>query len=471
MIDIAHIKRVHLIGVGGAGVSALGRLFASRGIQLSGSDTRQLDPGSIPPCEFAVGHRAENVPQDADIVVYSAAVPESNPERVRAALLGIPAVDYPTALGMVTDAYDTIAISGTHGKSTTTALAGLLFIEAGLDPSVIVGATVPEWGGNYRGKSKQKDGDSFQSDLFIVEACEYKRHMLRLSPQTIVLTNIEHDHPDYYRDVDDVVHAFTDYVKKLSDEGLLIYNKDSVATRTVAAAGVAIKISYGIGAGADLYAHNIVQEGMLSKFSLVWKGNPIGDFHTVLPGIYNIYNILAATALLLAYGGHQEVIADVLEKFHGIGRRCEVVGHMAEGPEVISDYAHHPTALQGIVTAITERYRGQRILTVFQPHQRERTLRLWDDFVTVLGGIPRLILVEPYAVPGREEGMEECGERLVQEVITKHPNADIIYAHSVPDAEDLARRLAVDSDVILVVGAGEIDAVARHLVRAPDAAS
>lgn len=458
MRDISGLRKVHLIGVGGIGVSALGRLFASRGVELSGSDVKLPPTGTLPAGVYSSGHHEEHVPADADLVVYSPAVPETNPERIRAHRLGIPCVDYPTALGMATDVYNTIAVSGTHGKSTTTALMGLLFVEAGLDPSVIVGAVVPEWSSNFR---------RGESDLFIVEACEYRRHMLRLSPQTIVLTNIELDHPDYYRDLEDVSHAFRDYIAKLGDEGLLIYNRDSAAVRSVAESSGAIKISYGIGEGSDLYARDIFDREGVQQFTLVWKGNTLGEFATELPGLYNLYNILAAVAALLAYNGKADAIAPCLACFQGVGRRFEVIGMTEGGATVVSDYAHHPTALREVALAAGKRYFGKKILTVFQPHQRERTLKLWDEFVAVLGDISPVILVEPYAVPGREEGMEACGKRIVEEVTAKHPNADIVYAADLAEAEMMARKLIGEYDVILIVGAGDVDTLARKFVRSP----
>ena len=455
--DLAHLRKVHLIGIGGIGVSALGRFFASRGVELSGSDVHLPPTGSLPSGIYTSGHHEENVPTDADLVVFSPAVPETNPERMRSLLLGIPTVDYPTGLGLATDAYNTIAVSGTHGKSTTTALMGLLFVEAKLDPSVIVGAAVPEWGANFRGG---------KSDLFIVEACEYRRNMLRLAPQTIVLTNIELDHPDFYRDLDDITHAFHDYVAKLGEDGLLVYNRDNSVTRKIAEKSDAIKISYGIGEGSDLFAQNIAEKGGLQNFTLVWKGNTLGEYTSALPGLYNLYNILAAVAALLAYGGKIDALPPVLERFGGVGRRFEIVGIMENGTTVVSDYAHHPTALREVYTAATKRYPGKKILTVFQPHQRERTLKLWNDFVCVLGDIAHMILVEPYAVPGREDGMEECGKRLVDEVLAKHTQADLVYAKDLAEAERLTGELVKEYDIVLVVGAGDIDKVARRLITA-----
>lgn len=454
MVDLKEIKAVHMVGIGGIGVSALGRFFADQGVSLSGSDVVLPRSGILPHGDYVAGHHAENLPPETDLLIYSPAVSPENPELIRAGELGIPVLDYPQALALVTSAYDTIAVSGTHGKSTTTALAGLFFAAAGLDPTVIVGAVVPEFGSNFR------EG---KGDLFIVEACEYRRHMLRLSPQTIILTNIELDHPDYYRDLDDVVSAFRTYVAKLSDEDLLIYHRDNAQTRDVAENVSAIKISFGIGAGADLFAHNVETVGERTTFDLVWKGQDLGSFVTRLPGIYNIANILAATAALLAYGGKVDAVREVLENFNGIGRRFEYVGQMSGGQKVISDYAHHPTALREAVRAGEGRYPDARLLTVFQPHQRERTLRLWDDFVRALAEVPHLILVEPYAPPGREETMEKCGRRLVDDILLLNPDADVVFAEDVAAAEKIVREIVRGGDVILVAGAGDIDKLARTL--------
>jgi UDP-N-acetylmuramate--alanine ligase len=357
---------------------------------------------------------------------------------------------------MVTEGHNTIAVSGTHGKSTTTALLGKLFETGDLDPSVIVGAEVPGWSARNLRMGK--------SDIFIVEACEYRRGMLNISPQAIVLTNIELDHPDYYRDLADVLDAFREYVGKLRQEDLLIGNGDDANVREIVRGFDGIVVRYGIGRDHDLYAHDVSEDESGQSFELIWKGTSIGSFTTQLPGIYNLYNILAAVATYLSYGGKSAAIAATLAAFSGVGRRFEVVGSLA-GAIVVSDYAHHPTALRAVTDAAKGRYRGKRILTVFRPHHRERTRRLFAEFVDVIAAIPEMILVEIYDVAGREAGDTISAKDIIAKVKERDPDAPIEFAETMGEAERMIREHAANFDVILVVGAGDADLLAKRLVR------
>ncbi len=458
-IDVGNLRKVHFIGVGGIGVSAILRYFAHRGILVSGSDVKLPARETLPFGEYFEGESAEHVPPDADLIVYSPAVPESNLERLAGKLFGIVELSYPEALALVTEPYNTIAISGTHGKSTTTALTGKLFVAGGLDPSVIVGAEVPEWDDH---NLRLGNGD-----VFIVEACEYRRNMLNLTPQAIVLTNLELDHPDYYTDLADVKDAFLEYIGKLRGEDLLIINNDDANIRDITRDFDAIVVRFGIGGGADLYARDLKSTESEQTFELVWKDTALGTFTTKLPGLYNIYNILAAVATYLAYGGKIEKIQPVLDSFVGVGRRFEVVGTMTEGENevtIVSDYAHHPTALKAVVDAARGRYFGKRMLTIFRPHHRERTIKLFDHFVEVIAEIPHTLLVEIYDVPGREEGITISSKDVIAKVLEKNSRADIVFGKDLEDAERLAREKAHEFDVMLVIGAGDADILAKKLV-------
>jgi UDP-N-acetylmuramate--alanine ligase len=445
---------VHGIGANGIGVSAILRYMARHGARVSGSDKELPPEGTLPKGTYYEGHDASHISNDVDLVVYSPAVPEHNSERVRARELGITEMSYPEALRAVTMGTSTIGVSGTHGKSTTTAIMGKLFEAGGFDPSVIVGAGVPGWDHNYR---------MGVGSTFIVEACEYRRHMLLLSPHTIVLTNLELDHPDYYRDLADIKDAFRSYVSKLEGDDVLVYNADDVNVRDVTRGYDAVMVRYGIGEGADLYAKNVVENATGQKFELVWKGTSIGLVSTPLPGLYNVYNILAATATYLAHGGDASQIAPVLSVFHGVGRRFEELGAMPEGPLVVSDYAHHPTALEAVLQAASSRYAQMRVLAVFRPHHRERTIKLFDAFVEVLRQSPvDMMLVEIYDVAGREE------ETLVssQDLIARIPSSPHLlgYTHDTITAVRDVRAMSANYDVILVIGAGDADQLARALI-------
>lgn len=464
-MDLTHIKKAYFVGVGGIGVSALVRLFAARGITVTGSDLHLPPLVTLPTGEYFEGENALHVPRDAGILIYSPAVPELNAERVRAREADIPELSYPEALGIITRPYNTIAVSGTHGKSTTTALLGKLFEAGGFDPTVIVGAETPGWEHNLRiGKS----------NMFVVEACEYRRNMMQLAPQAILLTNLELDHPDYYFDLADIKNAFHDYIEKLGSNGLpaqaglLIMNNDDANLRDISRELDASIVRYGIGSNADLIARNIKQTEGEQAFDLVWKGTSLGTFTTPLPGLYNVYNILGAIATYFAYSGKLEAIQPVLSDFHGVARRFEVMG-MLENTTVIADYAHHPTALRAVVAATFARYGGNRVLIVFRPHHRERTKKLFEQFVQVIANIPHMLLVEIYDVAGREEELAVSSKDIVISVKAKNPAADITYALDLTKAEQIARSRAREFDVILVIGAGDADELAKRLVSQPRA--
>ena len=454
MVDVNKLKKVHFIGIGGIGVSALLRLFASRDIAISGSDLTLPALSTLPQGTYHSGHDGAHVPSDADLVIYSPAVPDANPERQAARERNTQTLSYPEALALVTAPYNTIAVSGTHGKSTTTALLGKLFEAGNLDPTVIVGAEVPGWERNLRiGKST----------LCIVEACEYRRHMLQLSPQAILLTNLELDHPDYYKDLADIKSAFADYIAKLSGEDLLIINNDDANLRDVARNTDAITVYYGVGEGADLVASNIGEEAGRQSFELSWKGTDLGVFTTLLPGLYNVYNILGAVATYLSYGGNQDAVQKVLETFAGVGRRFEVVGTL-DGKPVISDYAHHPTALAAVTEAARARFPGKRLLVAFRPHQKERTIKLMPQFIDVVSQLPDTILIEIYDVAGREEAQGVSSRDIASGAKEKNPAAHVEFAEDLTRAEELIRNKASNYDVILVAGAGDAEALAGRLV-------
>ncbi len=455
-MDISKISRAHFVGIGGIGVSAALRYFSKLGISISGSDVILPSTQTLPEGKYHEGHKEENITEDIDLLVYSPAVPSTNPERKRARELGIIELSYPEVLQLITSQYNTIAVSGTHGKSTTTALLGRLFEEGEYHPNVIVGAEVPGW--------KDRNLLKGESDVFIVEACEYRRHMLTLNPQAILLTNLELDHPDYYRDIEDIKDAFLEYIQKLDAANLLIINNDDANIRSISANSDAIIVTYGIGESADLIARNIEQNKSSQVFDLMWKGTSIGRFTTKLPGLYNIYNILAATATYLAYGGKSEIIQKVLTSFIGVGRRYEQIGTLGE-TKIISDYAHHPTALKAVNQAINTQYDEGEVLVVFRPHHRERTRKLFDDFVKVFEGIRHLVLIEIYDVAGREDASPISSQDLLNAVLKQNPDADIIFAEDLKEAEEIIRREAHQFQAILIVGAGDADNLAHNLLK------
>jgi len=454
-MKVEDIKQVHLIGIGGAGVSAIARFFLSRGVKVSGSDVTASDTTKTLESQgatFHKGHNAKNVLDDTDFVVYTPAAVDTNPELAHAREEGIPTLSYPEALGFLMKDHLGIAVSGTNGKTTTTALLGEVLQHSGKDPTVILGGIVERWNGNVLvGKG----------EIFLAEGCEYRRHMLNLSPEIIVLTNIEEDHLDYYKDIEDIKNAFNEYVAKLPRDGKLVFNADdkNISNDCVCNTS-ALKISFGLNEPVDLFAHSIEHEGTMQKFSLKWRGEEIGEFESNLIGEFNLYNILAAVSTALVLGVSSKSIRATLADFKAPARRLEVVSGKDE-KVIISDYAHHPTAVKGTIRAVKDAYKGKRVLAVFQPHQKDRTIKLFDDFAISFDEADEVILSEIYEVSGRNEADKKISSRdLVEAIQKRNTDLKISFAKDLEETRKLMQEKKHGVDVVLVMGAGDIDTLA-----------
>jgi len=420
-IDFNKIKKIHFIGIGGIGLSAIAKLMAAQGKNVSGSDaneskiTAELKKAGV---KIFIGQRPENLLSDVELVIYTLAIPKNNPERTKAEKMKIPLLTYPEALGILFNKKFGIAICGTHGKSTTTSMTSLILADGGLDPSVVVGSKVPAFGGNLRiGRGK----------YFIIEACEYERAFLEYCPKIIILNNIELDHTDYYKDIDDYRSAFFEFIGHLPKEGILLCNGDdkeiSNIIRQLTDRNSNIKvITFGFDKNNDLRGYDIRTEAGKTKFKVKFKslryelisplaklpqkgvleGKDLGEFILRVPGKFNVYNALAAIATGLYLEIDAEKIKKTLSDFSGIWRRFEIKGNYKDAT-IISDYAHHPTAVRSTIEAAREFYPGRRIVAVFQPHQHNRTKMLYKDFLKSFDSADALILAEIFDVAGREE--------------------------------------------------------------------
>lgn len=436
-------------------MSGLARMAKLNGKNVVGSEIK--DSATVQKLrqegiEVYTNQTTDHVPLDFDLYVYSSAVAKNNPERQILVAQGLESksLNYFQAVGEFMKIFEhRIAISGTHGKTTTTAMMACVLVEAGLDPTAIVGSTVKAWDSNVRaGKN---------TDYFVVEACEYQAHMLELHPTAIVLTNIEEDHLDYYKDLNHIHKTFQQYINLLPSDGILIRNADDSECRDLGFDGHTI--SYSIEEPADVMATNIEKKGHQQTFA-VGK-----DTYTInVPGDFNIYNALA----VIAYVQHLQIppnkINAGLQKFTGTWRRFEHVGTY-KGADVISDYAHHPTAVTGLLHAAKEWYPGRRIVIVFQPHQHNRTKRLFEGFITAFAEADLIILQEIFDVAGREanDDQDVSSQDLASAVEATGKMA--IYS---PDQEKTKQLLAEhveNKDVVLIVGAGDVYTIAEDITR------
>lgn len=422
-LRLNNTEKLFFVGIGGIGVSALAKMFYSQGKEVAGSDkysseiTEDLKKQGI---KVFIGHDKKNIDSDTELLIYSPAVNPEIPERKKATELGIKQLSYPEALGPLSKDKYTVAVSGTHGKSTTTAMLGLILSEAGLDPTVIVGSKLkhPEFNENLRtGNSK----------YFIIEACEWKAHMLKLSPKIIVLTNLEKDHLDYYKNFKNLKAAFKKYVKKLPKNGILIFNGDDRDCLEIAKSAECKTISY--------------------------RFKPDTGFNLQIPGEFNIYNALAASSCASVLGVESKTINSVLNNFKGIWRRFENIGEL-KGALIFSDYAHHPTAIKQTIKAAKQRYPYKRIIVVYQPHHYDRTKRLFKDFVAAFDQADLAILNQVYDVPGRESVKQVDSRDLVKEISKREIEA--IFSSNLKTTKSILLKKIRPGDLVLIMGAGDI---------------
>lgn len=428
-MNLQSYRHVHCIGVGGIGISGVAKFLSAKGVSVSGSDAKQsaiTDSLAALGIQVLIGHDALNVPSETDLVVYTEAATEENVERVEALRRGIPQIGHFDFLGALSKDYRTICVTGTNGKSTTTAMTAKIFIDAGLDPTVFVGSIVPGWEfGNVRiGKS----------DILIIEGDEYKQKMVKLWPEVTVITNIEADHLDVYRDLQHIIDTFQEIAVKTT--GPVFVNRD------------------------DLNSQKISVTNLKQYDTSAIEGVTLG-----VPGAFNRMNASAAAIVAHEFGIGDDVIAKSLSSFTGIWRRFERVG-IFHGASIISDYGHHPTAIRATLQGAREFFPKNRVVLLFEPHQHSRTKELFNEFAKSFGGADVLVISEIYGVLGRTEERDESvtsksllDAAMASNCAPKEGN----YVANLVEAEAKLREIIREGDIVIVMGAGDVDVVARNL--------
>jgi UDP-N-acetylmuramate--alanine ligase len=478
-MEIKGIKRAHLVGAGGINVSAVGKLLLQAGVEVSGSDVKENEQTKILAergASIAIGHDAKNVPEGCDILIHTSAAPETNPEREEARRRGIPEMTNFRFLAEWFADAKTILVTGTHGKSTTTAMLALILEKAGLDPTVILGSKLPSLpDGNLR-LSTHDPGCMTMRPYFVIEGDEYARHFLEFKPYAALINNIELDHVDVYPTLEDYVGAFREMTDKVQDGGVLVANIGDANT-----AGLVAAVESGLAARriktvcfGDAHGHIRPNMPVAGEWGVFFeradgktelrlkKGDQEHRFVLRVSGSHNALNAAGATLLALEIGVSVEAVYAGMESFTGIWRRMERLGEL-DGAIVYSDYAHHPTAVAATLQAAQEAHPGQRLVLCFQPHHRNRTRSLFAEFVPSFDLADELVLCEIYDVAGRDatEDAEMSSRNLVDAVKERDANKGraraVEYAPNPEEAVALARRLAKPGDVLLVFGAGDID--------------
>lgn len=468
------MTRVHLIGIGGTGLSAIARVLLERGYEVTGSDrtfSAQAQELAALGARVSLGHHAENV-RGAGLVVRSSAVPDDNVE-VRAAVeLGIPVLKRAQFLGQIMRGQQVIAVAGTHGKTTTSAMIAWALHSLGLDPSYIIGSSV---------KNLNKNAHAGQGSTFVIEADEYDHMFLGLEPDVAVITYLEHDHPDCFPTMDDYRSAFAAFVQRLKPGGVLLTCHDTPETRRMveSAPPGARAFTYGLEPGAGYLAENArPNESGGFDYEAVFK--PAGEERQILaslrlqaPGVHNVRNSLAALAALhcaLPAGSlaqHIPAAAQALGEFSGTGRRFDVLG-TAQGVTVIDDYAHHPTEIRATLAAARARYPQQRIWAVWQPHTYSRTSTLQAAFAASFGDADRVLVTEVYAAREQAKDFHHFSAAQVVDQM-QHPGAQ--FSPTLDETVEQLIQSVQPGDVLLVLSAGDADQVSSRVLAALQAAA
>ena len=459
-INLKKLKKIHLIGIGGIGMSGMARILLGYKIKVSGSDltpsvvTHNLEKLGV---KIYLGrHKAKNVNPDIQLVIHSLAVPKTNPEILQAKKLKIKILSYPEMLGELTQDKFSICIAGTHGKTTTTAMIASILEEAGLDPTVLIGSNLEKFRGNAKvGKSK----------YFVIEADEYRSAFLNYHPNIIVLTNIEYEHPDYFKNLNHVKATFTKFIQKLPKDGTLIVNADNKNAQALAKFTRGEVLTYGIKAQKpDFLGTNIEKIKGIPRFNIKWNNKVIDDLKLSIPGIHNVENALAACAVGLKLKVLPRICKFALSSYKGAWRRFELKGQV-NGIVVIDDYAHHPTEIKVTLSAARDRFPKKEIICVFQPHHMLRFQKLFSDFVKSFDLVDEIIVSEIYAVAGREDKKLKLSSK---DLVTKLKARGKI-ARYFPKFVDIVKYLVKRTErkrniVIITMGAGDITTVANKLI-------
>ena len=453
-LDIQKINKVYLSGIGGIGLSALAYYWLDQDKQVLGSDlikteiTQRLIDKHV---DIYFQQKASNLTADIDLFIYSSALPDDHPELTRAREMKIPVVSYFEFLGLLSKNYKTIAVTGTNGKTSVTAMLGLALEKAGLDPTVIVGSIVSAWNSNFRlGKS----------DILVVEACEWQAHMLEIDPNIIVLTNIAEDHLDFYKDIDDIKNHFQKFVDKLPQDGLLFKNFDDANSNNIKSKTKII--NFGNNKQADYYFDNLELNKAEQKFDIFKNNQLLNNFSIIIPGEYNVYNAVSTVAVADTLGANKHQIWNSLHEFNGTWRRFENLGEYKSNI-VISDYAHHPDSIKGLLKATRDFYPDKKLIAIFQPHHHNRTQTLLDDLAISFDLADQAIISEIYQVSGREDAKHE--DVSSQDLVDKIKNTKAWYAKDFDEVKNIFKKTNPVDSVLLFIGAGDIDDLARELVK------
>lgn len=439
--ELAVVKRVHMVGIGGSGMSGIAEILWNIGFRVTGSDIQEssnvkwLRSLGIP---ISIGHRRENL-KDAQLVIISSAIREDNVEVREARERKIPVIARADALAQIMRMKYSIAVAGTHGKTTTTSMIGIILKEAGLDPTIIVGGIPLQLG------STAKLG---KGDFLVAEADESDGSFLKLYPFAEVITNIEEDHLDFYSGMEDIIKAFHSFILNVPFFGFVVINRDDPRLRSLEEKLERFYVTYSVKEPSDFRAVSLGKNGDFWTFRIGQK-----VYRMKVPGLHNIYNAAAAIALCRTLGIEEDTIAGALERFSGVKRRLEFKGK-SNGVLFFEDYAHHPTEIRAVLSTLREVYPSRRIIVVFQPHRYSRLAKMMEKFAIVLAEADVVIVTEVY--PAGEDPIEGVdGESLYR--ILKSVKEDAYFSRLLDELPEKLRKISKKGDIVAVLGAGNVN--------------
>ena len=460
---LTNIKKVHMIGIKGAGMTALAEILVARGVRITGSDTEEVfytdallhDIGIAP----MVGFAPEHIPADVDMIIYSSSYTIDRNAELRSALdSSKPTLSYPEAVGELTKERLALAVCGTHGKTTTTGLLAECLREAGKDPQALVGGKVSLWG---------KAALTGAGDYFVFEADEYQNKFKEYTPFGVVLNNVEWDHPDFFPDMNAYRKTFAEFLAKIPRHGLFAYCEDDSEAVNLSSTVSAHKLSYGFHkeAGLRIMEHEVIadsQDGICQRFSMEYEDASIGFFESPLAGTHNAVNIAGAIAMCLLLQIDIEALRTAVRNYSGTERRFEYIGKTAEGAMVYDDYAHHPTEIKATLAAFRTLFPTRRLTVVFHPHTYSRTEALLADFSQSFGDATRAIIIDVYGSAREKTGA--VGSAELVSAINQFEIGKAELAHTFDEAEKILCDTLEEGDVIITMGAGDVWKLGRSLL-------
>ena len=446
---------IHFVGIGGIGMSGIAELLLNLGYTVSGSDLKSTEiterlkrfGGHI-----LQGHVEDQV-GDADVVVVSSAVDADNPEVRAARQASIPVIPRAEMLAELMRLKYSIAVAGAHGKTTTTSIVSAVLDRGGLDPTVVIGGKLKSIGTNAR---------LGEGEFIVAEADESDGSFLKMSPTIAVVTNIDREHLDHYRDLDAIKSAFLEFIDRIPFYGLAVLCLDNESVQDLIPEIKKRYTTYGMSTQADVQARNVIFEGLRSRFTLYHKGEPLGDIRLNLPGIHNVYNAMASVAVGLELGIPFETVKAALETVEGVQRRLEIKGDV-NGITIVDDYGHHPTEIKTTLQAAKEAWPDRRMVVVFQPHRYSRTLALFDEFTRSFYQSDVLLVLPIYSAG--EKVIEGVDSVSMCDGIRQHGHKEVICKDTITATVAGLKDILVPGDILLTLGAGDVWKVGEEVLR------